>query len=165
MPPIPMSRIIVAVDGSNYAELALDYGLDFARRYGGQLTIVAVAPLTAYVVSTEPWVPTEVLEGEVRHYEQIVSAAVQRAQKEGVNAVTGVCLEGHIAEELVAFLEKHPADLLIMGSRGLSATKRLLLGSTSDEVLHHVGCPVLIVRQPPITPGPPPPPPGAPGSG
>jgi nucleotide-binding universal stress UspA family protein len=164
MPPIPMSRIVVAVDGSNFAEWALDYGLDFARRYGGQLTIVAVAPLTAYVVSTEPWVPTEVLEGEVRHYEQIISAAVQRAQREGVSSVTGVCLEGHIAEELVAFLEKHPADLLIMGSRGLSATKRLLLGSTSDEVLHHVGCPVLIVRHPPTTPGSPPPP-GAPASG
>ncbi len=161
MDAIPMGRVVVAVDGSRFAERALDYGIDFVQRYGGQLTVVAVAPLTAYVVSTEPWVPTEVLEGEVRHYEQIVSKAVERAQKEGIAGVTGVCLEGHIAEELVAFLEKHPTDLLIMGSRGLSTTKRLLLGSTSDEVLHHVTCPVLIVRCPDVTPGPkPPPPPG-----
>jgi nucleotide-binding universal stress UspA family protein len=144
-----MGRIVVAVDGSKYAERALDYGIDLARRYGGQLSIVSVAPLTAYLVSSEPWLPTEVLQGEVRHYQQIVSEAVDRVQKEGLTAVSGVCLEGHIAEELVAFLEKNPADLLIMGSRGLSTTRRLLLGSTSDEVLHHVKCPVLIVRPAP----------------
>jgi nucleotide-binding universal stress UspA family protein len=147
-------RIALAVDGSPYAERALAVGLDLARKYGSQLTILTVAPLTAYVVSTEPWVPTEVLEGEIRHYKEILSRAVDRAKQEGVGQVTGVALEGHIAEEIVAYLEKNPADLLIMGSRGLSATKRLLLGSTSDEVLHHVTCPVLIVRMPAPTPPP-----------
>lgn len=157
MEPIQLQRIVVAIDGSRFADRALDYGLDFVKRYGGQLTILTVAPLTAYVVSTEPWVPTEVLEGEVRHYQKILSAAVDRVQAEGVSAVTGVCLEGHVTEEIVAFLEKNPADLLLMGSRGLSTTRRLLLGSTSDEVLHHVNCPVLIVRQPPSSEGATPP--------
>jgi nucleotide-binding universal stress UspA family protein len=151
MPAVPMARIAVAVDGSKYAENALATGIELASRYHSQLTVLTVAPLTAYVVSTEPWVPTEVLEGEIRHYKSILSAAVERAHKEGVPTATGVCLEGHIAEELVAYLEKNPMDLLIMGSRGLSTTKRLLLGSTSDEVLHHVTCAVLIVRMPRAT--------------
>jgi nucleotide-binding universal stress UspA family protein len=156
VPSVPLHRIAVAVDGSAFADHALDFGMDLAQRYGSALTILTVAPLTAYVVSTEPWVPTEVLEGEVRHYRQILDQAVQRARSAGLTRVAGVCLEGHIAEELVAYLEKNPTDLLIMGSRGLSTTKRLLLGSTSDEVMHHVTCPVLIVRA--STPG------SAPGS-
>jgi nucleotide-binding universal stress UspA family protein len=147
-----MGHIAVAVDGSSYATHALETGIDLAKRYGSQLTILTVAPLTAYVVSTEPWVPTEVLEGEIRHYKTILTAAVDRAHAAGVPNAIGLCLEGHIAEELVAYLEKHPVDLLVMGSRGLSATKRLLLGSTSDEVLHHVTCAVLIVRPPRATP-------------
>jgi len=106
MPAVPMARIAVAVDGSKYAENALATGIELASRYHSQLTVLTVAPLTAYVVSTEPWVPTEVLEGEIRHYKSILSAAVERAHKEGVPTATGVCLEGHIAEELVAYLEK-----------------------------------------------------------
>lgn len=152
-----IGRIAVAVDGSAYADRALEWGIDLALHRSADLTIVTVAPLTAYAVSAEPWVPTEVLEGEVRHYQGLLTEAVERAQRAGVTRVTGICLEGHISEEIVAFLEKNPVDLLILGSRGLSATKRLLLGSTSDEVLHHVSCPVLIVRVPaPPEPTPPP---------
>lgn len=146
MAPPGFDRITVAIDGSPYAEEGLAYGIDLAAKYRAKLTILTVAPLTAYVVSTEPWVPTELLEGEVRHYKGLLADAVERTRKAGLEGVTGACLEGHVTEELVAYLEKNPTDLLIMGSRGLSATKRLLLGSTSDEVLHHVTCPVLIVR-------------------
>ncbi|MCI4338670.1 MAG: universal stress protein [Thermoplasmata archaeon] len=150
MAPVVLRRIAVSVDGSAHAAHALEFAVDLARKYSAELTIVAVAPLTAYVATTEPWIPTEVLEGEVKHYRTIVDESVAMAKAAGITAVTGVCLEGHITEELVGFVEKHPLDLLIMGSRGLSTTKRLLLGSTSDEVLHHVNCPVLIVRTPAV---------------
>lgn len=158
MAPPGFDRITVAIDGSPYAEEGLAFAIDLATRYHGKLTVLTVAPLTAYVVSTEPWVPTELLEGEVRHYKTLLADAVERTRKAGLDDTVGVCLEGHVTEEIVAYLEKNPTDLLIMGSRGLSATKRLLLGSTSDEVLHHVTCPVLVVR--PRTP-PAKPPPGA----
>jgi nucleotide-binding universal stress UspA family protein len=144
--------VAVAVDGSPHAERALAAGIDLAGRYGSALTILTVAPLTAYVVSTEPWVPAELLEGEVRHYKGILESATARAKAAGLPRVSGVFLEGHISEEIVAYLEKNPVDVLIMGSRGLSATKRLLMGSTSDEVMHHVHCTVMIVRPGPERP-------------
>lgn len=149
MAPVGLSKVAVAVDGSAHAAYALEFAIDLAKKYSASLTIAAVAPLTAYVATTEPWIPTEVLEGEVKHYKNILDQSVARAKADGVASVTGFILEGHITEELVAFVEKNPVDLLVMGSRGLSSTKRLLLGSTSDEVLHHVSCPVLIVRTPP----------------
>jgi nucleotide-binding universal stress UspA family protein len=148
MAPVGFGKIAVAVDGSAHANHALEFAVDLAKKYTAELTIVAVAPLTAYVATSEPWIPTEVLEGEVKHYRSILDKSVASAKASGLASVTGVTLEGHITEELVAFVEKNPVDLLVMGSRGLSSTKRLLLGSTSDEVLHHVRCPVLIVRTP-----------------
>ncbi len=142
-------HITVAVDGSPHADLALTHALDLAKRYGSELTILAVAPLVPiYVATAEPYVPTELVESEGKYYRGVADAAVARAQKEGLGKVTGVCLEGVIVDEILGFIERHPTELLVMGSRGLSTAKRLLLGSVSEAVLHHVGCPVLIVRGP-----------------
>jgi nucleotide-binding universal stress UspA family protein len=156
MAAINIGRITVALDGSPYADHALNFAIDLAKRYSATLTILAVAPMVPlYLSSTEPWAPTEMPEGEVKFYRGLVDSGVARAQAEGLSGVTGVCLEGHVVDEIVAQLESHPADLLVLGSRGLSAAKRLLLGSISDAVSHHVQCPVLIVRG--LPPGVPPP--------
>ena len=146
-------RITVAVDGSPFAEQALGVALDLARKYDSELTVVAVAPLVpVYIATAEPYVPTELIESESRYYRQVVDKAVDRAQKAGVTKVTGTCLEGVIVDEILGLIEHHPTDLLVLGSRGLSTAKRLLLGSVSEAVLHHVGCPVLIVRAASPTP-------------
>jgi nucleotide-binding universal stress UspA family protein len=147
MAPISIGRIAVALDGSPHADHALNFAIDLAKRYSSTLTIIAVAPMVPlYLSSTEPWAPTEMPEGEIKFYRGLVDSGVARARAEGLSEATGVCLEGHVVDEIVSYLEGHPADLLVLGSRGLSAAKRLLLGSTSDAVAHHVGCPVLIVR-------------------
>ena len=142
-------RICVATDGSPFASHAVDVAIDLAGRYAAELTILAVAPLVPiYVASTEAWVPTEVPESEIRLYQEIVDKAVERAKAAGLKAVTGVGLEGVVVDEIVGYLETNPTDLLVLGSRGLGAAKRLLLGSVSDAVSHHAGCPVLLVRSP-----------------
>jgi nucleotide-binding universal stress UspA family protein len=145
----PFARITVAIDGSKMGQLAFDLALDLARRYQSDLAIVAVAPLQpVFVSSAEPWVPTEVPEAETTFYRGIVDKAVKDATTAGVAGATGACLEGVVVDEIIAFVEKNPTDLLVLGSRGLSTAKRLLLGSVSDAVSHHVGCPVLIARAP-----------------
>lgn len=142
-------KITVAVDGSPNSEGALDIAIDMAKRYQSELSIVGVAPLVPlYVASAEPWIPSEIPEGEVKFYRSIVDKNVHRAEAAGVAGVTGICLEGVVVDEIVAHLEHHPPDLLVIGSRGLSTAKRLLLGSVSDAVVHHAKCPVLIVRGP-----------------
>jgi nucleotide-binding universal stress UspA family protein len=156
MPDRLFARILVAIDGSKHAERALAFAIDLARQYGSELTVLAVAPVQAVFVSaTEPWVPSEVPESESHAYREVVEQAVQRCQSAGVKAVTGLCLEGVITDEIIGQVERHPTDLLVLGSRGMSAAKRLLLGSVSDAVSHHVPCPVLIVRAAPTKPSAP----------
>ncbi|MGA9839354.1 MAG: universal stress protein [Thermoplasmata archaeon] len=147
MPAASFRRITVAIDGSPIAEGALDTAIDLAHRYSSDLAIIAVAPIVpVYITSAEPFVPAGVPPSEIGNYRQIVETAVKRAEAAGVASVTGVAYEGVVTDEILTHLEQHPTDLLVLGSRGLSAAKRLLLGSVSDAVVHHAPCPVLVVR-------------------
>jgi nucleotide-binding universal stress UspA family protein len=150
-------RITVAIDGSAIAHEALVVGIDLAQRYGSELEIIAVAPILPVVVSAaeQPYVSVNVTQSDVGRYRAIVDRAVKDAQAAGVGSVTGLAEEGVVVDELLSLLEKHPPDLLVVGSRGLSTAKRLLLGSVSDALVHHATCPVLVVRAPSTTPAPP----------
>jgi nucleotide-binding universal stress UspA family protein len=155
MAPPDFKRIAVAVDGSAHASQALDVAIDLAHRYESQLTVLAVAPLQpVYVAPNEPFVATAVPISDLPHYQAIVEEAVHRAERAGVTAVTGVCDDGVVIDEILSFLETHPTDLLVLGSRGLSAAKRLLLGSVSTMMVTHAPCPVLVVRTGPTKPAP-----------
>jgi nucleotide-binding universal stress UspA family protein len=147
MPGSRFSRILVATDGSPNAAEALATAIDLAVRYGSELTILTIAPLVpVYLPSTDPFVPTAVSEGEVKRYRDLVDVAVRQAQEAGLTAVTGVCREGVVVDEVLSYLETHATDLVVVGSRGLSATKRLLIGSISSALVTHAPCPVLVVR-------------------
>ncbi len=147
MPAPSFHRITVAIDGSPIAETALDCGIDLAHRYGSDLVIISVAPIVpVYISSTEPFVPAGVPPSEIGHYQQLVEAAVKQAEAAGVSSATGVSYEGVVVDEILTHLEEHPTDLFIIGSRGLSTARRLLLGSVSDAIVHHAPCPVLVVR-------------------
>ena len=55
-------------------------------------------------------------------------------------------LEGPEAEAILAVAETRQADLIIMGTRGLSSLQGLLLGSVAHKVIHHASCPVMVAR-------------------
>ncbi len=153
MAPPSFRRITVAIDGSSNGDAALDAAIDLAHRYGSDLVIVSVAPLIpVYISTSEPYVPAAVPPSEIGHYREIVEAAVKKAEAAGVATVTGVSYEGVVVDEILSHLEQHPTDLFVIGSRGLSTAKRILLGSVSSAVVNHAPCPVLVVRPVPTKP-------------
>lgn len=146
-------RIVVATDGSETANAALELAVELARQFAAELEILSVAPPVA--VFTTPNVPlaTPTLgDDPVPRYRSVVEAAVERAQSAGVEHVTGLCEEGVPVEEILARLASDPADLLVVGSRGLSAAQRVLLGSVSTALVGRAPCPVLVVRRSAATP-------------
>lgn len=137
-----MHRILVAIDGSPSSERALETAVKLAQQDGGQLTGVSVLDLG----DTPPLLQTgEAVRRQARYrLEELLQSAVNFARSRGV-ALAPVLAEGHPAEAIVACVERHRADLVVLGSRG-QATVGEGLGGTADLVSSHSPCNVLIVK-------------------
>ena len=142
------SRILVAVDGSTFAEKALKSAVDLAKKFSSKLIIVhvvlrrfyAVTPSEAGVLATTVFVKEMETEGK-----EIISKADAYAKSEGVDYECKL-LQGVPAEEIVKLSQSEHVDLVVIGSRGLTEVRAFLLGSVSDKVSHHARCPTLIVK-------------------
>lgn len=77
--------------------------------------------------------------------DRIVANAEQDAKSEGLKQVSSSSLVGDAADAILEAADKHGADLIVMGHRGLGRMQEMLLGSVSQKVLHHAKCNVLIV--------------------
>jgi len=78
--------------------------------------------------------------------EKIVERAKQDALESAISAVDGKILEGDSADEIIRTIENLDVDLIVLGSRGLSPLKGLLMGSVSQQVLEKAHCNCLIVK-------------------
>jgi nucleotide-binding universal stress UspA family protein len=134
-----MGVILVAYDGSESAKRALDYAAKLAN--GDRVTVVSVAEELPQFGRAPAMVVPEEHEERLRE----LSEAVAALQAKGI-ALHAVERHGDPAALIVDEAEKEHAELIVIGTRGLSAAKRWLLGSVSTKVLHHAPCDVLVVR-------------------
>ncbi len=152
-PPAPVKRIVVGVDGSPAAECALRRAMEEAQAWGAVLTAVAAIPVAAGA-GVLAWLPAAIdHERVLADVAEGLEVVVDRALEDypGVD-VRRHALDGTGAELLTEF--STASDLIVVGSRGRGGFRGLLLGSTSQAVLHHSACPVMVVRAGPDA-GPP----------
>lgn len=140
----PVQRIVVGVDGSEQAEKALRCAITEAEAWGASLTAVAGVPLGA-MTGALSWLPAAVDHEQVlRDMEEGLDVLVDKALVEHPDlTVRRIVLDGTGAELLTEF--SVATDLIVLGSRGRGGFRGLLLGSTSQAVLHHASCPVMVV--------------------
>jgi len=129
-----LSKILVAVDGSESAEKALKYAVQLAKKHKAKVTLLNVGESKLF--GFKPEVAREV-------GEHILSDAA--AKVKGLKLNTQLEF-GNPAETIIEVAEKGNYDFIVVGSRGLSSVKRFFLGSVSDDISHHAKCSVLIVR-------------------
>jgi nucleotide-binding universal stress UspA family protein len=142
------TRILLATDGSEEAELAALRAVDLADATDSELHVVHVGVVPTFLKSYPG-----TLGYERRLYDQIeeVSRVLLRKQTWRVKAAGGTVAGAHLRMgavdlEILALAEELGADLIVMGSRGLGGVRRALMGSVSDSVVRHAHCPVLVVR-------------------
>lgn len=136
-------HVLVALDGSEYSQMALPTAIEVTRKFGADLFVLHVAEHDrgrAVVYSDET--PAEAT--------RFVGRAVKTARDAGV-AATGELRDvavGHVAKAIVETAEANEIDLIVMGSRGLSDIQGLLLGSVTHKVMQLAHVSVLVARGP-----------------
>jgi len=149
-------RILVALDGSEDSQQALQRAIELARGLGAQkLGLVHVTSPQEY------WLGGFGYEGAAdlwaRIYEEIQASAqnllasAERQAREALKdmeiEIASHLLTGSVATSIVQLARQDPYDLLVMGSRGMGRAAGLLLGSVSQTVVANLPCSVLIVRK------------------
>ncbi len=141
-----LKTIVCGYDGSDHALKSALMAAEMAKKFGSRLMLL-------YVV--EPYAPPVDLPGISfvdwiePHRKAALRLVAEAANR--VSAQTGVTPEtevrvGGAANELTHLAQEQQADLIVVGSRGLGAVKRLLLGSVADRVVHQAVAPVLVVH-------------------
>ena len=143
-----MERILCGVDGSEGAQHALRWAVAEAARRDATLVLVhawELPPVVAYPFAAGPMFETAAIEDAAQ---RVMRAAVSDVRAIDADVmVESAVVHGAPATVLLQAAEK--ADLVVVGSRGRGGFTGLLLGSVSQQVVHHSPCPVVVVPSPP----------------
>ena len=143
------TKILLATDGSEGARLAAQAAAELSKDTGSEVHIAYVLPS-----------PTE-LRGHHLYSQEVMQSALEQAEGEArslleeqakeIGASGGQVGETHLRtgepyKEIVRLSEELDVGTIVVGSRGLSAMRRALMGGVSESVVRHAHCPVFVVR-------------------
>lgn len=138
-------NIVIATDGSRNTRRAISYGVELAKLSGA--TVYAL-----YVVDTMSTISENWTIGRDTIYnimksdgEKAVSEVRTIGEASGVE-VREVVLDGCPSNEIIKFAESNNADLIVMGTLGVSGLEKFLIGSVAEKVVRGSKVPVLVVR-------------------
>jgi len=154
-------KILVPLDGSEHSLRALEIAIQIAKKFDGKITLIHVYSVTIRpVIMPEPTTLTPPMIPAMTPAE--VSKAVEATRKAGASILTDgeqkvkakevqvetLLKEGHTVQEIIRTAKEGKFDLIVIGGRGISKIRELLLGSVTDGVIHHAPCPVLVIKFP-----------------
>ena len=137
------ARILVAVDGSESSKKAFVKSVFLAQKCNSKLYVVHVVLDWEY--GGDSAATFELIEELRAKGMELLEECKDQALKSNVEVKT-LLEQGDFAHEIIEVAKRNDCDIIIMGSRGMSPFKELLLGSVSLKVMHHASCPVMIVR-------------------
>jgi len=136
-------KILVPLDGSEQSIWALGKAVQIAKKLGGEITLIHVYSVSPLAIT--PMQVYKYVEAMAKYGNSILEDGKKKAEAEGAKAQT-LLVEGHTVEEILKAAREGNFSLIVIGARGMSKIKELLMGSVSDAVTKHALCPVLVVR-------------------
>ena len=141
-----IKTILVPIDFSEHSKKAIDTAVELAKTLGASVHLthvlhypVQVAAPGMVAIPQDLW--TQIRDAAARKLEK----AKQSLSGEGISAETHL-IEGPNAQSIVELADKISADLIVMGTRGLSGLKHVMLGSVAERTVRLAHCPVMTVK-------------------
>jgi nucleotide-binding universal stress UspA family protein len=151
---LAIRRILVAVDGSKPSMDASIQAIDIAKRYDAELIVLyVVSPDIRYnyledvITPRLPRALKDVMMISMQKGERHADKVKQKASEKNVKVKTDVVIGiSSVVKEIIEYADKNRIDMIVIGSRGLTGIKKMLLGSVASGVLIYSHCPVLVTK-------------------
>jgi nucleotide-binding universal stress UspA family protein len=159
-----VSKILVAIDGSEMSMRAAAYAIDIANIKGKEeknvqligLTVIDLTNLSySFFATASGYYEAEKLEEKRKEAQQLLDKVEKLAVKENnTNNNVNIQFKSEIIEDpisrvgsaIVDYAERENVDLIVIGTRGRTGFKKMLLGSVASDVVTYAHCPVLVVK-------------------
>ena len=137
------TSVLVPFDGSEFSKKALERSIALAGEEGGRVTVLYVIPRYEEMME---FFRTDAIRASMKaEAEKVIEGARDVARGMGFGIETAI-REGHAADEIVGAVGELGADLIAMGTYGWKGVSRAIMGSTTNSVISHATCPVLVVK-------------------
>lgn len=148
-----LRKILVTIDGSENSKKAADYASSFAKKYNAQLIVLYLLyselgfAYSNLLGVTTPKAIEDVLETQKKDVQKWFDEIRSKLKNTNISVTDKIIISvSSIVGEIIGFADKEKVDLIILGTRGRTGFKKLLLGSVAEGVVTHSSCPVMVVR-------------------
>lgn len=144
-----IKTILVATDFSDDATAAVEAAIDFAKAFGSKLRLIHAYHVEMPAVyggfGGDFVIPQDILEPIREGAEATMNKLLEELAGKGVEVEGRVVME-YPSRAILAEAERLPADMIVVGTRGLTGVKHVLVGSTAERVVRLAHCPVVTIK-------------------
>src|SRR5918998_1588783 len=142
------TKILLATDGSEEGARATEAAVELSRETGSEIHLVYVLPAPAQLIGHHLYsaeMRESLLGGAEREARTFLDERAEKIGADGGKVAETHLKSGEPDKEILRLAEDLDTGLIVLGSRGLGAISRTLLGSVSESVVRHAHCPVFVV--------------------
>lgn len=143
-----LSKMLVAIDGSEMSLKAADYGIEFAKKYNSKLIILHVIHVhAAGLIYTTESAFKQFIEKSKKESEEWFRTIIMKSKKQGVEITTETVEEMYsVPGAIIKRAEEENASAIIIGGTGKSGFKQFFIGSVATDVVRYSKCPVFVIK-------------------
>ena len=151
-----LSKILVAIDGSQASFDSADYAIMLAKQHNSQLILLHVLHPVEYYSSLQFFEVQQHQDSRVlieqakkeanKWFDDIKKKIEENSLEKQIKIETTIIVSTTIVDSILDYAEDNDIDLIVIGTRGRSRIKKLLLGSTASGVVTYSSCPVTVVK-------------------
>ena len=149
---LKIKKILVAIDKSGYKDKAVSYAFTLAKSLGAEINIIHVIDQSSMVIagsahpSASIMAQREYQDALEQDADKLLKEIVQLGKKEGIIVHDEVLAGTSVKQKILDYAKDKNADLIIVGTKGITGIKKFLMGSVANDIIAHAHCPVLAVR-------------------